>query len=95
MTVSEVARSAHVSRSTFYQHFSDLSEVFDAIVRDLVVATSRDPLASRRAHHACRSAGTPLCAFARGSRSHRALIHEDRFIPSLFQNRSWWRPARW
>ena len=32
ITVSELAREAHVSRSTFYEHFGNPADVYDSIV---------------------------------------------------------------
>ena len=36
ITVSELSREAHVSRSTFYEHFGNPADVYDAVVRDYI-----------------------------------------------------------
>ncbi|SES05746.1 TetR/AcrR family transcriptional regulator [Salisediminibacterium halotolerans] len=52
ITVSELVRSADLNRSTFYQHFTNLDELYDELVRDTMnelIRSYREPyLTSRR-----------------------------------------------
>ncbi|GEL07378.1 TetR/AcrR family transcriptional regulator [Salisediminibacterium halotolerans] len=51
ITVSELVRSADLNRSTFYQHFTNLDELYDELVRDTMnelIRSYREPYLGNR-----------------------------------------------
>lgn len=85
ITVSELAREAHVSRSTFYEHFGNPVDVYDSIVEEF--AHDLSPIMSQVA---CTSEmkpkGTPFCMRLRENGPFAPAIGEDRFL-NAFLNR--------
>lgn len=71
ITVSELARKAHVSRSTFYEHFGNPADVYDALVRDY--ASDTLPLMSQIT---CSMVSNP-----RGDRSARSCATRVHTVP--------------
>ena len=83
VTVSELARAAHVSRSTFYEHFGNPADVYDAVVRDF--ASDVSPLMSQVAcSDELQPAGRPFCSLIREAGSFAPAVREGRFLDAFF-----------
>ena len=86
VTVSELAREAHVSRSTFYEHFGNPADVYDAVVRDF--ASDVSPLMSQVAcSDSFRPSGRPFCSLVREAGSFAPAVKEGRFLDAFLDNR--------
>ena len=82
VTVSELAREAHISRSTFYEHFGNPSDAYDALVADVMADMA--PLMSQVAcSDGFRSVGRPFCALVRDAGDHTPAVREGRFLDSV------------
>ena len=77
-TVGEVARRAHVSTGTFYNHFHDLETLLQAVVDELAkaVETARDQLIAIEPDPAAR--------IAVGTLQFLGLTHDDRATALAF-----------
>jgi AcrR family transcriptional regulator len=83
ITVSELARAAHVSRSTFYEHFGNPADVFDAVVSDFAHDVS--PLMSQVAcSDGFAPKGRPFCSLVRDAGTYGPAVREGRFLESFF-----------
>lgn len=85
ISVSEVARAAQVSRSTFYAHFSGLDEVFSFAVRSLLERTRKLNVQLRCASCENPAPGVPFCVQIRESTPFRALIEDPQFLPAYLE----------
>ena len=77
ITVADICREAEISRGTFYAHFSNISEVLDALLDDAFA--NMDYL---RNYMAAPDAGTgpqcayPFCRFVRENKELRCILFE-------------------
>lgn len=82
VTVAELAREAHVSRSTFYEHYGNPADVYD----DLAKRFSRD-LSPLMEQVACarelQPEGKPFCMRLRESGPFAPVVNDDRFLGTL------------
>jgi len=79
VTVSELAREAHVSRSTFYQHFGNPGDVYDALIGDAMGAIA--PLMSQVAcSDGFQHKGKPFCALVRDAGEMAPAVRDARFL---------------
>ena len=85
ITVSEVARAAHISRSTFYAHFSGLEEVFSFAVRNLFERTRKLNVQLRCASCESSAPDVPFCVQVRESTPFRALVEDPQFLPTYLE----------
>lgn len=88
ITVIEVVREAHVSRSTFYLRFENLANVYDALVADMLKTTS--PIEIQVGCSDCRQraqdgGATPFCELVRNNPKYAPLIKEDRFLATVIR----------
>ncbi|MBQ9041797.1 MAG: TetR/AcrR family transcriptional regulator [Eggerthellaceae bacterium] len=87
ITVSELAREAHVSRSTFYEHFGNPADVYDSIVDEF--AADLSPMMDQVA---CTSEmkpkGEPFCMRLRDGGPFAPAIDEDRFLNAFLSQGS-------
>ena len=84
ITVSELAREAHVSRSTFYEHFGNVGDVFDSIVDEFSEGLS--PLMGQVAcTNEMKPHTTPFCVRIREEGPFSAAVGEDRFLSSFIE----------
>lgn len=87
VTVAELCRYAHVSRSTFYEHFDNIANVYDAIVEEFSAGLS--PVIAQVAcpgENACT--GEPFCARLRESSPFAPAVGDDRFLGALLRKSS-------
>jgi AcrR family transcriptional regulator len=86
MTVAEVAREAKVSRSTFYEHYRNLSEVYESLVAEFNCSTS--PLLAQVDCTGCDAAavGEPLCVRLREPGEFKPVIDDDRFLATFLDS---------
>ena len=83
ITVSELAREARVSRSTFYEHFGNPADVYDAVVRDFAGDVS--PLMSQVAcSDGFKPKGRPFCSLVRDAGAYGPVVKEGRFLDAFF-----------
>lgn len=85
ISVSEVARAANISRSTFYAHFSNLEQVFSALVDDQV-----DSVRSIKAQLHCDScteedATQPFCARIRKAGRYEPVVRDKSYLPRFLE----------
>lgn len=82
VTISELAREAHVSRSTFYEHFGNPADVYDALMGEI----SGD-MSSLMSQVVCQDgfepAGRPFCALVREAGEYAPVVGEARFMDSF------------
>jgi len=82
ITVSELAREANVSRSTFYEHFGNPGDVYDALVADVMGEMA--PLMSQVAcSDGFRREGRPFCALVRDAGDFAPAVRDNRFLDSF------------
>ena len=82
VTVSELAREAKVSRSTFYDHYGNPADVYDALIRDFSEDVS--PLMSQVAcSDALRPTGRSFCALVRDAGPLAPAVGEERFMDTF------------
>lgn len=81
ISVSELAREAHVSRTTFYEHFGNPVDVYDS----LIAAFTHD-LSPLMEQVACtgelQPRGKPFCERLREGGPYAPVVNEDRFLGS-------------
>ena len=86
ITITELAREAKVSRSTFYAHFNNLSDVYESLVEEF-----DDSTAPMLPHLQCLESGVCeeeqlFCTLLRESTRYRPIISEDRFLASYLSS---------
>lgn len=82
ITVSELARTAHISRSTFYEHFDNVAQVYDALVGDLLRDMS--PFINQvMCSDGFQEKGRSFCSIVRDAGEYGAAVRDGRFIDSL------------
>ena len=82
ITVSELAGKANVSRSTFYEHFGNPADVYDAVVRDY--ASDTLPLMSQIAcSDSFKPKGRPFCSLVRDAGAYGPVVKEGRFLDTF------------
>ena len=82
ISVAELAREAHVSRSTFYEHYGNPNDVYDELTGDM--AGEMSPLMSQvTCKDGFKAAGTPFCEMVRGAGSYAPIVGDARFIDTL------------
>ena len=85
MTIAEVVREAHVSRSTFYLHYQNLGELYDDMVRE--VACLVLPLLTRCGCDCEPEKGKkPFCHIVRETNQYTPLFREARFLETILQS---------
>ena len=87
VTVSELAREAGVSRSTFYQHYDNPADVYDALVAEFAAQLS--PIVDQIAcSDSPRSAKKPFCALVRDGDALGPVIADDRFLSAFLEKQN-------
>lgn len=87
VTVSELARTADVSRSTFYQHYGNPADVYDALVTKFAAQLS--PMVEQIAcSDSPQLTKKPFCALVRDGGTLSRVIDDDRFLPSFLEKQS-------
>lgn len=86
VTISELAREAHVSRSTFYEHFGNPADVYDALMGEL--SADMSPLMSQvMCSNDFEQSGRPFCALVREAQEYAPVIGEARFMEAFMAQR--------
>lgn len=88
ITVSELAAAAHLSRSTLYAHFPNVSAVFDRAVGEFLRQTRT--LSAQLKCASCRDAGPglPFCLQLRTQERYRTLVAQPEFLASYLSMRT-------
>ncbi|MCI9129702.1 MAG: TetR/AcrR family transcriptional regulator [Eggerthellaceae bacterium] len=85
VTMSSLAKAANISRSTLYDHYSNVREVFDECVLDF--SSGLRSLGSQLHCGDCSSATDgstrPFCVALRDAGKHSALVKDQAFLPTL------------
>ena len=82
ITVSELARLAHVSRSTFYEHYGNPADVYDAVVSDFTSGVS--PLVSQiTCPNELQPRGRTFCSLIRDAGEFAPAVRESRFLDTF------------
>lgn len=82
ITISELALKAGVSRSTFYDHYRNVGDVYDELMDDFGSRVS--PLMEQVAcSDGFRPTGRPFCELVRDGDEFGPIVEEDRFLPSF------------
>ncbi len=84
VTVSELARSASVSRATFYAHYGNLNDVYEELVAEVMsdVRTFSERFCSESI--GCSGEGKPLyCDRIRSEQRYAGVIREVGFFPAM------------
>ena len=75
ITVSELAREAHVSRSTFYEHFGNPDDVYDVLMAE--ISAEMSPLMSQVAcSDGFKPAGKPFCALVNEAGDYASVVRD-------------------
>ena len=86
ITVSELAGKANVSRSTFYEHFGNPADVYDAVVHDY--ASDTLPLMSQiTCTDAFKPKGRTFCSLVREAGAYDPVVRERRFLDAFLGKR--------
>lgn len=85
ISVVDLCSHAGVSRSTFYAHYSNVDDVYQELVRELVAATSPIRPQLRCADCGKEPTKQPLCKLIRTGGKYQFLAKEARFIPTLLE----------
>lgn len=78
ISVVDLCGRANVSRSTFYAHFSNIADVYQELIRELVLTTSAIQPQLRCAD-CTNSNKQPLCELLRPDGKYHNLTNEERF----------------
>ena len=85
ITMSELARSAIISRSSLYAHYSNVRGVFEDAVADF--GSELRPLTSQLRCGDCISESDapnrPFCVALRDAGKYKAMVREPSFLPTL------------
>ncbi len=84
-SVSEVARIAGVSRSTFYAHYTGLDQVYGELVRDMDERILQLRSQLRSPDTGTQMQRQPFCSFLRSAGSLNAIVSDDQYLPALFE----------
>lgn len=82
ITISELAREAGISRSTFYEHYGNPADVYDSLVEEF----SQDvtPLMEQfTCSETRRKKGAPFCVKLREQGPYASMINEGRFMDTF------------
>ncbi|MEE8721972.1 MAG: TetR/AcrR family transcriptional regulator [Eggerthellaceae bacterium] len=87
VTVSALARAAHVSRSTFYQHFGNVDDVYRNLVKRFKRRSTPvlDQLLCADGAESATSAVQPFCCSIRNAGSYKPVVAESRFLDAFFE----------
>lgn len=87
ISVSEIATTANISRSTFYSNYQNIHEVFDDLVRDFMKDARALKLQLRC--KGCRAGDedgkTPFCMALREPGPYKNMTREPEFLPALLR----------
>lgn len=82
ITISELAGQAHISRSTFYAHFGNTTDVYNALVEE--VSREISPIMSQIAcSEGFRPTRKPFCALVRDEGAFSPVVREGRFAETF------------
>lgn len=84
ISVSELAREAHVSRATFYMHHDNVGDAYEELVREAMadVRTFDEQFSCGEA--GCRGEGKlRYCERVRTEERFKGVVREARFFPSM------------
>ena len=85
ITISELTREAHISRSTFYEHFDNTIDVYEALVDE--VSKEISPIMGQIAcSEGFRPVGKPFCALVREEGEFAPIVRESRFADAYLSN---------
>ena len=78
ITVTDICREAEISRGTFYAHFSNIAEVLDALLDDVLANMDylREYLSTPE-HDIKQQCAYPFCRFVRDSKELRCILFDD------------------
>lgn len=83
ITMSELARKAQVSRSTLYQHYGNVHEVFTAVVGDFDAQTA-PVMTQLECYEGAEPEGTlPFCTLLRTPDAYQRAVDDPRFLDTL------------
>ena len=86
ITISELTREAHISRSTFYEHFDNTIDVYEALVDE--VSKEISPIMGQIAcSEGFRPVGKPFCALVNEAGDYASVVREPRFMESIIGQR--------
>ncbi len=88
ITMSELARAAQVSRSTLYQHYANVHEVFADVVNEFDKKTA--PVMSQlECYEGVEPEGTqPFCNLLRKTKAYQAAIDDPGFLDMFTERES-------
>ncbi len=79
ISVTDLCRAAHASRSTFYAHYSNTEDVYRSLIRQLVFGTRSLKTQLKQAEGSLPTTKQPLCALMQ-EEEYQGLVSDDRFM---------------
>ncbi len=89
MTISEVAREAGVSRSTFYSRYGNLSNLYISVTKDMLkeaMSKIEGQIIANDPQYPAHETAMQFCDLVRESEYYAPVIKEERFLPTLLED---------
>ena len=82
ISIAELSREAHVSRSTFYGHYGNVVDVYDELVDE--ISGEMSPILSQvTCQDGFRASGKPFCSLVRDEGKYGSIVGDARFADAL------------
>ncbi len=84
LNITDICNKADISRSTFYQHYSNMHDVLDAILSDVFsqIGNLQTLIAEGGENNPC---SVPLCVFIRQNRKYMNLLTDNSLADSVIE----------
>ena len=85
ITITDICRKAEISRSTFYLHYGNVSEVLDELIDDLMANVSglMEHLLHEPQKEGSAQCTWPMCQFLRMNQKYHCIFLTTLYLPAL------------